>query len=127
MVHENLVLSSVHRREGYTEAARAGDTVYICGQVALDVSGALVGRGDVSAQARQVYRNLHNILTELGGGLEHIVKTTTYLTDAAHIGAYRAVRDAAMPLPRPPNTLAIVQGLASPDYLIEVEAVAVLG
>lgn len=121
-----LTLRTVHQRPGYSEASRAGDTLYICGQVALDARGRLVGEGDIEAQARQVYANLTAILAEAGGTLRHLAKTTTLITDPAFLAPYRAVRDAVLPDPRPPNTLAVVSALADPRYLIEVEAIAVL-
>ncbi len=124
MLPTYLQLHSVHRRPGYSEAARVGDLLFICGQVALDANGALVGRGDPAAQTEQVYANLRRILEELGGGLEHLVKTTSLITDRAHLAAYQEVRGRILATPRVPNTLAIVSGLAHPDYLVEIEAVA---
>ena len=68
MAHEILKLKSVHetKDKGYSHAAKAGKTLYIAGQVARDVKGNLVGKGDFEAQARQVYTNLENILHETG-------------------------------------------------------------
>ena len=126
MAHEVLKLTRVYQPQGYSHAIRAGDTVYIAGQVARDLTGALVGRGDFEAQAQQVYRNLQAILEEIGGGLGNIVKMTTYLTHSGYIETYRAVRGRFFARPEPANTLLIVESLASPDFLIEVEAVAVL-
>ena len=61
MAHEILKLKSVHPTIGYSHAAKAGNTLYIAGQVAQGVDGNLVGRGDFEAQVRQVYENLKNI------------------------------------------------------------------
>ena len=63
---------------------------------------------------------------ELGGSLEDIVKLTTYLTDRSHLEAFRRVRNRFFRDPFPPNTLLFVSGLAQPDYLVEIEAVAFL-
>ena len=126
MAHEILKLSSVHPTKGYSHAAKAGNTVYIAGQISQDPSGVLVGRGDMEAQARQVYTNLKNILEEAGGGLGNIVKMTTYLTHFASIETYRTVRNGFFNEPMPPNTLVIIESLANPDFYIEVEAIAVL-
>ena len=111
---------------GYSHVAMAGRTVYIAGQIALDPAGNLVGKGDAEAQTRQVYANLRAILVELGGGLGDIVKMTTYLTDRGQLEAFRRVRNAVFSEPFPPNTLLFIGGLAHPDYLVEIEAVAVL-
>ena len=126
MAHEILKLKSVHPTMGYSHVAKAGNTLYIAGQVAQDVEGNLVGKGDFEAQARQAYTNLKNILEEAGGSLQCIVKMTTFLTHHNYVETYRSVRNEFFSEPFAPNTLLIIESLASPDYLIEVEAVAVL-
>ena len=128
MAREIIQPVSVHSTTGvgYSHVAKAGDTVYIAGQIALDVDGNLVGKGDIEAQTHQVYANLQAIIEELGGSLEDIVKLTTYLTDRSHLEAFRRVRNRFFRVPSPPNTLLFVSGLAHPDYLVEIEAVAFL-
>jgi len=126
MAHEILKLKSVHPTKGYSHAAKAGNTLYIAGQVAQDVDGNLVGKGDFETQVRQVYENLTSIMKEAGGTLQNIVKKTTFLTHYSHIETYRRVRNEYFPEPCPPNTLLIIDSLALPEYMIEVEAVAVL-
>jgi enamine deaminase RidA (YjgF/YER057c/UK114 family) len=128
MAHEILQLKSVHetRDRGYSHVAKVGKTLYIAGQVARDVQGKLVGKGDFEAQARQVYTNLRNILKEAGGDLKNIVKTTTILTHYGHIESYRKIRNEFFGNIMPPNTLLIIESLASPDFMIEVEGIAVL-
>ncbi|HKI98874.1 MAG TPA: RidA family protein [bacterium] len=126
MAHEILELKRVHPTRGYSHCARAGNTLYIAGQVALDPDGHVVGRGDMEAQARQVFTNLRNIVEEAGGRLENIVKMTTLLTHFGDIEAYRTVRDTFFREPFPPNTLQVISSLANRDFLIEVEAIAVL-
>ena len=126
MAHEILKLKSVHPTKGYSHAAKAGNTLYIAGQVAQDVDGNLVGKGDFETQVRQVYENLTSIMEEAGGTLQNIVKKTTFLTHYSHIETYRKVRNEYFPEPCPPNTLLIIDSLALPEYMIEVEAVAVL-
>lgn len=128
MAHEYIQPRSVHPTTGagYSHVARVGETLYIAGQVALDPGGNLVGKGDITAQAAQVYANLAAILEEMGGGLGDIVKTTTFLTDRSHLDGFRRVRNDVFKGSFPPNTLLLIGGLAQPDYLIEVEAIAVL-
>jgi enamine deaminase RidA (YjgF/YER057c/UK114 family) len=128
MAHDILQLKSVHETKdrGYSHVARVGKTLYIAGQVARDVQGKLVGKGDFEAQARQVYTNLRNILEEAGGGLRNIVKTTTILTHYGNVESYRKIRNEFFGDMMPPNTLLIIESLASPDFTIEVEAIAVL-
>ena len=128
MAHDILQLKSVHETKdrGYSHVAKVGKTLYIAGQVARDVRGKLVGKGDVEAQARQVYTNLKNILEEAGGGLRNVVKTTTILTHYSNVEGYRKIRNEFFGNIMPPNTLLIIESLASPDFMIEVEAIAVL-
>ena len=126
MAHEILKLKSVHPTEGYSHVARAGKTLYIAGQVAKGRDGKLVGQEDFSAQARQVFTNLKNIVEESGASLGHIVKMTTFLTDIQYRDAFRNIRQEFFSEPFPPHTFLVVQNLAMPEYLIEVEAVAVL-
>ena len=128
MTHEILELKSVHEAKdrGYAHVAKVGKTLYIAGQVARDVQGRLVGKGDFDAQARQVYTNLKNILQEAGGGLKNIVKTTTILTHFGHVESFRKIRNEFFGEIMFPNTLMVIESLASPDFMIEVEAIAVL-
>lgn len=128
MTHQILQLKSVHETKdrGYSHVAKAGKTLYIAGQVARDVQGRLVEKGDFEAQARQAYTNLKNILQEAGGDLKNIVKMTTILTHYGNVEGFRKIRNEFFGDIRPPNTLLIIESLASPDYLIEVEAIAVL-
>ena len=128
MPREIIQPTGVHSTAGvgYSHVARAGNTLYLAGQIALDPGGILVGKGDVGVQTRQVYTNLRTILEELGGSFSDIVKMTTYLTDREHLDAFRRVRNEMFQAPFPPNTLLFVNGLAHPDYLVEIEAIAVV-
>lgn len=126
MYHSILKPNNVHESIGYSHAARAGNTLYIAGQIARDRHGRLVGKDDIEAQVRQAYANLQNVLGEAGASLSNVVKMTTFLTDLVHIDAYRRVRDEIFAEPLPPNTLVVVKSLFSPEYLIEIEAIAVL-
>jgi enamine deaminase RidA (YjgF/YER057c/UK114 family) len=120
---------SLAKPTGYTHVVVAPDgrTVYVAGQVALDSAGQLVGSGDFRAQAEQVVRNLDRALSSVGGSLQDLVKTTTFITDLKHLPTLREVRskhfDAAQP---PASTLLVVSSLARREFLIEIEAVAVL-
>lgn len=126
MAHDILDIKTVHPTKGYSHAARAGKLLFIAGQVAKDRDDKLVGLGDVGAQARQIYRNLAAVLGEAGGGLSNIVKMTTYLTHPGYVEAYRTARNEFFTDPMPPNTLVICESLAAPEFLMEVDAIAVL-
>ncbi|SAK91893.1 endoribonuclease L-PSP [Caballeronia pedi] len=66
------------------QAVRAGNTVYVRGQIGTDFDGNLIGLGDPRAQAEQAMKNVKQLLEEAGSDLSHIVKTTTYLTDVRY-------------------------------------------
>jgi enamine deaminase RidA (YjgF/YER057c/UK114 family) len=120
---------TIHRPTGYTHVVEvtAGRPVYIAGQVALDPAGALVGPGDIRAQARQVFDNLQAALRAVGAGFEQVVKLNFYLVDATQLPAVREVRDQYVNTARPPASTAVeVRRLVREDLLIEVEAVAVI-
>jgi enamine deaminase RidA (YjgF/YER057c/UK114 family) len=111
----------------YSHVARAGQTLFISGQLAMDEAGAVVGAGDARAQALQCYRNLAAILAHYGGGFRHLLKTTTYITHWGYRPLVAAARDELFPAPPyPANTLVVVQGLAEPHFLVEIEGIAVL-
>ena len=110
----------------YSHVARSGNTLYIAGQVAADVEGNLVGRGDAEAQAEQCFKNLEAIVSHFGGSLDNVVKTTTFITNWGHRAPVAAARDRILHSPYPANTLVVISALASPDYLVEIEAIAVL-
>jgi len=121
--------SGLAKPNGYTHVVVAPDgrTVYIAGQVAFDSTGQLVGAGDFRAQADRVYQNLQRALKAVGGSLDDVVKTTTYITDLKNVPALREVRAQYSRSARPPaSTLLVVSSLARPELMIEVEAVAVL-
>jgi len=99
--------------------------IYLSGQVAAD-AGYKVHSNDIRRQAHAVYDNIELALRAAGATLHDVVKTTTYLTDAAHIPGSREVRmERYKGLKAPPaNTLLIVSRLAEPEMLIEIEVVA---
>jgi enamine deaminase RidA (YjgF/YER057c/UK114 family) len=120
---------TMHRPAGYSHVAEvtAGRPVYISGQVALDPSGALVGPGDVGAQARQVFENLAAALRAVGATFDQVAKLTIYLVDAGQLPTVREVRDRYVDTRRPPASTAVeVRRLAREDLLLEVEAIAVI-
>jgi 2-iminobutanoate/2-iminopropanoate deaminase len=93
----------------------------IAGQVGMDREGNIAS--GVRAQSEQVFRNLAACLEANGMRKEDLVKVTVYLTDARFLADYRAARSAVFGDDiQPASTLVIVAGLASPDFLVEVEA-----
>ncbi|MFF2379221.1 RidA family protein [Streptomyces sp. NPDC058108] len=106
----------------------SGRFVAVSGQLALDEDGRLVGEGDPAAQARQVFENLRRCLAAAGATFDDVVKLTYFVTDMAHMPAVRAARDAHIPADRLPAASAVqVSALIGPEFLMEIEAYAVLG
>jgi 2-iminobutanoate/2-iminopropanoate deaminase len=100
-------------------------TLFISGQLARDRHGNAVGKGDMRAQLRQVGENIRAALEAVGATLDNLVKTTTYVTD---IEEYFKHVDVRMEYFRalPTSTTVEVRRLAHPDFLVEVEAIAVV-
>ena len=125
---EHINPDSLSRSRGYSQVVKVGDTVYIAGQVSAGTDGNVVGKGDPEAQVRQVWRNIETAVKAAGGTLQQVVKTTTYVTNIQYAAAVRKVREEVFQSSSPPtSTLLVVAGLASPDYMVEIEAIAVVG
>ncbi|CAE6907682.1 RidA family protein [Vibrio sp. B1FLJ16] len=108
------------------QAVIAGNTIYLRGQVGTDFEGKLVGLGDPEAQARQAMQNVEQLLKECGSGLTHIVKTTTYITDPRfREPVYREVGKWLKGV-YPISTGLVVAGLAQPEWLMEIDVIAVI-
>ncbi|MFF9407459.1 RidA family protein [Streptomyces anandii] len=104
-----------------------GRLVAVSGQLPLDEEGGIVGEGDAAAQARQVFENLRRCLTAAGAGFDDVVKLTCFVTDTAHLPAIRAARAAHIPDDRLPASSAVqVAALVRPEFLMEIEALAVV-
>ncbi len=126
MAHDSVPTPSVFDSGRYSHVVRAGNTLYISGQVAMDKAGQIVGKGDFEAQGRQAYGNLQRVLQDAGADMKHLVKVNMYLTDGRFAEPNRKLRQEFFKPPLPAMTLVVVEGLAAPDYLIEIEGIAVL-
>jgi enamine deaminase RidA (YjgF/YER057c/UK114 family) len=114
---------------GYSHVVEVngGRTLYIAGQIAVDKEGNLVGRGDFRAQVKQVFENLKARLAEGGASFKDVVKLNYYLTDASDLQALRDTRNSYINAENPPaSTLVVVKQLVREEYLLEIEAVAVV-
>lgn len=122
-----LTPATLPASSGYSQVVTVtgGQTIYVAGQVALDVSGKLVGPDDFRAQAEQVFANLQAALAAAGAEFRQVVKLNMYVLDRAHLPTLREVRDRYVNTEAPPaSTLVVVSGLAREEFLLEVEAVA---
>jgi enamine deaminase RidA (YjgF/YER057c/UK114 family) len=108
------------------QAVIAGNTIYLRGQVPQDLdASASVGIGDPAAQTEQVMRNIDTLLRECGSQLDHIVKATVYVTDIRHREPVYRVAGRWLKGVYPVFTGLVVVALARPEWLVEIDVIAV--
>src|SRR5215472_8618755 len=113
----------------YSQAVKVtgGETIlYLSGQVAYDESGGVAYPGDFKAQARAALQAVKAQVEAGGGTMGNIVKVNTYLTDIRLRADYAAIREEFFGRKMPASTLVAVAALAQPEFLIEIEAIAVI-
>jgi reactive intermediate/imine deaminase len=109
----------------FSQAIKAANLIFVSGQVAKNTSGEVVGKGDIGAQTKQCIENLKHILEAGGATLEGVVKMTVYVANMEHLGAIHEVRAEYFKEPYPASTLIEVSRFTHPEYLIEIEAIAI--
>ena len=111
----------------FAHVVKSGNLVWIAGQTSRGPDGETIGKGDTLAQARQVNANLKTAIESVGGALSNIVKVTIFLTPDADVEAARqAQNEYRDENALPASSMVFVHALVNPDYLIEVEAFAVV-
>jgi enamine deaminase RidA (YjgF/YER057c/UK114 family) len=109
------------------QAVVAGSTIYLRGQIGQDLdTSESVGLGDVEAQAEQAMANIDLLLREAGSSLDHIVKVVVYLVDARYREPVYRVMGRWLKGVHPVSTGVVVSALARPEWLVEIDATAVL-
>jgi enamine deaminase RidA (YjgF/YER057c/UK114 family) len=117
---------------GYSHVAEVtdGKLIYIAGQVAIDRAGNLVGKDDFRAQVQQVFENLKAAVEASGGDFHNVIKLNYYCSEAvdpAQVPVVREIRDKYVNTANPPvSTFVVVKRLVRPEWLIEVDALAVV-
>jgi enamine deaminase RidA (YjgF/YER057c/UK114 family) len=116
---------------GWTHVVTAtgGKTVYISGQVGVNERGEVVGKGDLRAQTERTFENVKQALAAVGAAFRDVVKTNLYVVGLKpeHVPLLREVRSRYVSVERPPaSTLVGVAALVGADWLIEIEAVAII-
>lgn len=109
----------------YSQAVKAGDTVYLSGQIPLDPETMEVSGGDFAAQTRQVFENIKAVCDAAGGGLEDIVKLNIFLTDLSHFSTVNEIMATYFQKPYPARAVVGVAALPK-DVPIEMDAIMVL-
>src|SRR6201989_455771 len=109
-----------------TMVEATGRFVFISGMTARRVDGSIAGIGDVPAQTRQVCETLQTAVEAAGGALDDICRVDVYVRNMEHFDAIHKVRAEYFKPPLPASTMVEVTKMTSPDYLIEISAIAVL-
>lgn len=127
MAHRRFRITQATAAPGrYSQAVLAGKTLYLAGQTGAGLDGSPAAKGNPAAQARQACENIRQLVEEAGGDLGCVVKLVTYITDRAfREPVYKVIAEYFGPH-APTSTGLIVDGLASPDFLVEIDATAVL-
>lgn len=126
---EKYCPSGVYEPAGYSQGIKvtgAQTILFLAGQVAYNKDGGVAHKGDFKAQAREVFGAIKKLVEAGGGTLANVVKINTYVMDVRNRPDFRAVRDEFFGSKGPASTMVQVSALAHPDYLIEVEAIAVI-
>jgi 2-iminobutanoate/2-iminopropanoate deaminase len=110
----------------FTHVVRAGRLVFVSGCVATDAQGRVVGGRDVVAQARQVHENIKRCLAAAGATFADICKVTVFLRNIEDREKVNTIRREYFGAHRPASTLVEISRLVRDDYLVEIEATAVL-
>ena len=115
-------------RPAYSSAVVAGGTIYLAGVTSgRDANGAVVGKGDITAQAVAVFEGMKKVLEASGATFEDITKITVFTTKLEYRQKIAEVRQRYLQQPPPASTFVVISGLADPDFLVEIEATAVGG
>lgn len=125
---ELLNIPGWKRTSGLSQAARVDDLIFTSGLVARSRTGRVVGKGDVRVQLENIVASLREVLKLGGAGLKDVVKVNVYVTSPLYVPTWTEVRDRyfVKRAGAPASTVVIVPSLVSPDYLVELEAVAVV-
>ena len=127
MPRRSLFPNPDNKPSGFSPATRAGNMVFVSGHVSVDAEGNLVGKDDAYAQSVQVLSNVDAALRVAGATRADITKITAFLINSEDYAGYAKARlEFFEGDPGPASSTVFVKGLVSPDYLIEIEAIAVV-
>jgi enamine deaminase RidA (YjgF/YER057c/UK114 family) len=111
---------------GYSRAVRVGNTVEVTGTVAVDGSGSLVGKDDPYAQTKFILQKIEQVLAQAGASMTDVVRTRMFVTDISRWEEYGRAHGEVFGTIKPCTTMVEVSGLIGDEYLIEIEATAVI-
>jgi enamine deaminase RidA (YjgF/YER057c/UK114 family) len=120
-IEDTSVMGMAGTRGAAAQCYRLGNFVFMTGQTAFTLEGELVGVGDAARQARQACENIKALMEMAGGSMDDVVKIITYITDRAYRDEVYPVISSYFRL-RPCGTGIVVDGLARPELLVEIDA-----
>ena len=111
---------------GYSRAVKIGNTIEVTGTVAVDANNELVGKNDAYAQTRFIIEKIEAVLKRAGASLSDVVRTRMFVTDISRWEEYGRAHGEYFSSIKPCTSMIEVKGLIDPEYLIEIEATAVI-
>lgn len=111
---------------GYSRAVKVGNVIEVTGTVAVDENNNLIGEGDAYLQTKFILQKIESALLQAGATLKDVVRTRMFVTDIAQWEAYGKAHGEAFLEIKPCTTMVEVSNLIAPEYLIEIEATAIL-
>ena len=111
---------------GYSRAVRMGNVIEVTGTVAVDENNNVVGPDNAYEQTVFIIKKIEQVLKRAGAGLEHVIRTRMFVTDISRWEEYGKAHGEFFSQIRPCTSMIEVKGLISPEYLIEIEATAIL-
>jgi enamine deaminase RidA (YjgF/YER057c/UK114 family) len=111
---------------GYSRAVKIGNTVEVTGTVAVDANNELVGKNDAYTQTRFIIEKIEAVLKRAGASLNDVVRTRMFVTDISRWEEYGRAHGEYFGTIKPCTSMIEVKGLIDPEYLIEIEATAVI-
>lgn len=111
---------------GYSRAVKTGNHIEVSGTVAANENGQVVGRGDAFEQTKFILQKIESVLQAAGASLSDVVRTRLFVTDISRFDEYAKAHGAVFGAIRPCTSMIEVKGLVAPDFLIEIEATAIL-
>lgn len=113
-------------RVGYSRAVKVGNIIEVSGTVATGEDGEVIGDGDAYLQTKFILQKIESVLLQAGAELRHVVRTRMFVTDISQWEAYGRAHGEVFAGINPCTTMVEVKALIAPQYLIEIEATAIL-
>ncbi|MEE3345956.1 MAG: RidA family protein [Chloroflexota bacterium] len=126
MPRETFFPNPSNRPSGFSPITKCGNLLFVSGQVPVNSTGDLVGEDDCYVQAKQCFSNIEAALKSAGSTFDDLVKITAFIVRPEDYSHYAKVRLELFPENGPASSTVFISGLVSPEFLIEIEAIAAL-